>query len=167
MLARTVTTRRRFETSCRRTYAFTLAEMVVVTLILSILAAVSVPRYIDSLARYQVDCAACRIKVDLELQRQEARKASASRTITFDINNHSYTMVGTTDLNHAGQNDYVVKLKLAPYRATLKSANCGGDATLVFNGFGQPDSSATIVVESGSYAKTITVESTAGKVTIE
>ena len=134
---------------------------------MSILAAVSVPRYITSLYKYQVDAAARRIKVDLEFLRRKARKESASRTVIFDVTNHRYTMANVGDLDHVGRSDYLVNLSFPPYKAKLNSVNCGGDATLVFNGYGKPDSSATIVVGSGAYTKTVSVESTAGSVTIQ
>jgi prepilin-type N-terminal cleavage/methylation domain-containing protein len=150
----------------RRT-AFTLAEMVVVVLILSIMAVVSVPRYMGSLANYQAEAAARRIKVDLELLRQQARRSSATRTVTFDLANHTYTLANVISVDRPGQTTYTVNLQRSPYSARLVSANCGGDTALAINGFGTPDSSATIVVQSGSVSRTITVEGTAGKVSIQ
>ena len=161
------TMRTRGERRHQRERAFTLAELSIVVLIISILAAVSVPRYVNALLHYQADAAARRIKVDLEYLRRQARQASASRSVTFNVNDHSYTMVGVADVNHTGRSDYIVNLKVTPYKSTLNSVNCGGDSTLVFNGYGKPDSSATIVVGSGTYTKTVTVESTAGSVSIQ
>jgi prepilin-type N-terminal cleavage/methylation domain-containing protein len=150
-----------------RMRAFTLAELSIVVLIMSILAVVSVPRYVNALWQYQADAAARRVKVDLEFLRRRALQASASRSVTFNVSDHSYTMLGVTDMNRAGRSDYIVSLKVNPYNSKLTSADCGGDATLTFNGYGKPDTSATIVVTSGAFTKTITVEGVAGSVSIQ
>lgn len=148
-----------------RRRGFTLAELVVVVLILAIVSAVAVPRYTDAAAGFNADAAARRIKVDLEFLRQQARKASTSRAVVFDLANHSYTLSGVPDLDHASQT-YTVRFTRSPYEATLVSVNCGGDATLAFDGFGKPDSTATIVVGSGRYQRTVLVEASNGSVTI-
>ena len=146
---------------------FTLAELSIVTLIISLLATVAVPRYMTALRHYQARAAASRVKLDLELTRQAARKASAARSLVFDLATHSYSIASVKGLDHPGASTYVVNLKQAPRNATLTSVDCGGDTTLVFDGFGKPDSAATIVVSSAGIAKTVTVDSATGRVNIQ
>lgn len=148
-----------------RRKAFTLIELVVVVMILAIISAVAVPRYTDAAAGFHADAAARRVKVDLEFLRQQARKASTNRAIVFDLANHGYTLSGVQDLDHASQT-YTVRFTRSPYDARLVSVDCGGDTTLAFDGFGKPDSAATIVVGSGRYQRTVLVEASNGRVTI-
>jgi prepilin-type N-terminal cleavage/methylation domain-containing protein len=146
--------------------AFTLVELVIVVLIVGIMAAVGVPRFIDSISYHRAEAAAKRIRLDIELARRSARLASADRSIEFDTDAHSYTLGGTADLDHRGA-DYSVRLGEAPYQAAIASADFGGDAVLTFDGYGAADTSGTVVVQAGPYQKTITIEQGAGKATIQ
>jgi hypothetical protein len=43
----------------------------------------------------------------------------------------------------------------------------GGDATLVYDGYGNPDSAGTIVIQLGQYTKRITIDPDTGAATIQ
>lgn len=150
----------------RARLAFTLIELSMVVLILAIMAAVAVPRYTNATARYNADAAARRIKADFEYLRHQARRSGASRSIVFDLSSQSYRMPGIPDLDHPGK-DYEVRLTRIPYNATLYQVDCGGDAKLIIDGYGKPDTGATIVVLSGTYSRTISVDASAGATTIQ
>jgi prepilin-type N-terminal cleavage/methylation domain-containing protein len=146
--------------------AFTLAELVIVVLIIGILAASTGPRFSDAVHAFRADAAAKRIKLDLELVQRYARMKTASKTVQFSIANNSYTVPGMPGLDHASA-DYVVHLSDTSYATTLVSADLGGDANVVFNGYGVPDSGGTAVIRSGEYSRTISLDATSGKVTIQ
>lgn len=145
--------------------AFTLAELIIVVLIIGIMASLSIPAFVDTLQLYRVDAAALRIKLDLELARRQAKMKSASQSVQFNVDGNSYTLPGVPHLDHPGST-YAVKLSETNYSATLVSAVFGGDATVVFNGYGLPDSAGTVVVRSGSRTRTVSLEANSGKVTL-
>jgi len=146
--------------------AFTLVELVIVVLIVGIMAAAAAPRLIDSVCYHRAEAAARRVKLDLDLARRSARLSSADRSIEFDTGAATYTLAGTTHLDHQGA-DYSVRLGQAPYHAAIVSADFDGGAVLTFNGYGAADSAGSVVVQAGPYQRTITVEPTTGKASIE
>lgn len=145
---------------------FSLIELVLVLTIISILAAIAVPRYANSLARYRADAAARRIVADLDYARQFARSSSASVTVQFKTITNRVQLTGVPSLNDPGV-DWQVELEHAPYRADLVSADFGGDAVVVFNGYGDPDSGGTAVVSVGSVVKTVVLDPDTGKAVVQ
>lgn len=144
---------------------FTLIELMTVLVIIVIFAAIAVPRYGASLARYRADAAARRIAADLAYARSAARSASAPRTVNFNVPSSRYGIAGVIA---AGRRPgaYDISLGDEPYRATIASADFGGDASVIFSGYGVPDSGGTVVVRIGSTAKTVTLSDATGVVTI-
>lgn len=147
-------------------HGFSLMEVVMVMAIIGMMAAVAAPRYANSVARYRVDLAAKRIAADMALAQQRAQIVSGSRAVAFAVSTSSYQLPGVPDLKKPAI-DYSVKLEQGPYRAQIISANFGGDAEVVFNGYGVPDSGGSIVISSGSVQRTITLNATTGGVTIQ
>lgn len=144
-----------------------MADLVITVLIIGILAATGAPSFIDALGRFRVENAAKRVAADLRLAMREAEASSASRTVQFNVPQaHVYTLLGVQNLNHVGL-PYEVDLMASPYSASLVSVNFGGDATVVFDGYGVADSGGTLVVESGGYQKTVTLDAASGKVEIQ
>ena len=66
-----------------RRRAFTIIELVIVILIMSIFAAVAAPAFLDSLLFHRVETAARRVKADIDYARQRARLTSAAQSVTF------------------------------------------------------------------------------------
>ncbi len=149
-------------------FGVTAVELVVVVLILAILAAAAAPRYVDNLMRARVDAAARRIVADLAAAQARARATSGNQTVTFVVppQGSQYRIVGMNDPDHPGT-AYAVDLAASPYQVTLNAVNLGNDTTLVFNGYGVPDSSGTIVVQAGNYTKTVTIDSSTGMARVQ
>ncbi len=137
-----------------------------VLLVVAIMATVATPRFGKALSQVRVDRAAQQVKVDLEFARQRARTTSASQVVQFDIATNSYTLPGVAHLDHPGT-DYAIHLGKSPYEVTLVSADFDGDAQLVFDGYGVPDSGGTLVMKRGDYQTSITLDPATGKASIE
>jgi type II secretory pathway pseudopilin PulG len=144
--------------------AFTIVEAFFVMVVLAILSAIAVPRYAGFVANQQLEGAARRLTADLSLAQRQARRSSVSQTVTFDVANSKYQLVGMKSPDHPSQ-PFEICLKDEPYRAQIVSASFGGDATLVYDGFGAPDTAGTVVIAVGAYQKTINVDAGTGRQT--
>jgi prepilin-type N-terminal cleavage/methylation domain-containing protein len=144
---------------------FSLIELIMVVCILAIMSAVAVPRFAQGRVRFRADAAALRVAGDLKLARQRARQVSASQTVSFDVAVGTYSLTGLADLDHPAAT-YAVRLREPPYEVEMVSVDFGGDAQLIFDGWGVPDSGGTLVLRGADCAKTITVAAGTGQVTI-
>jgi type II secretory pathway pseudopilin PulG len=141
---------------------FTIVEAVMVMVILAMFGMIAVPRYAAFTATEELEGAARRITTDLSLAQRRARQSSASQTVTFDVAQSRYSLVGMQHPDHPGQ-PFEIRVGDEPYRARIVSASFGGDATLVYDGFGKPDSGGQVVIAVGAYQKTIQVDSGTGQ----
>ncbi|NOZ41158.1 MAG: prepilin-type N-terminal cleavage/methylation domain-containing protein [Planctomycetes bacterium] len=135
---------------------FTYIELTITMLVMGILGAIAIPTYVSTLANYRANLAASRIVADLHYARSEAQRNSLIRNVVFNTGSNSYTLTGVADTDHS-TNNYIVNLVDAPFSATLVSATFGAYATVTFDRYGRPDNTGTVVVQSGSVQKTITL----------
>ncbi len=147
----------------RRPGGFSLVELVVVAAVLALLAALAIPRYARSVARWRAESAARRIAADIALAQRQARITSASQSIVFEVAGSAYTLVGMTHPDYPAQT-YTVKLGAEPYLATVTSADFGGDSTLIFNGYGLPDSGGEVRISAGGLLYRVWVNADTGRV---
>jgi len=152
---------RRPSCACR---GIALIDLVITTLLIGILAGAALPRFADSLQKHRARAAAQRVVADLKLLRSQAIASSQSRRVDFDVANHRYTLVSVMSADRPGT---TASTNLAdyPYKATLASISVGGDASLVFDMHGRPDSAGTIQLSAGGYSETVTVQADTGEVT--
>lgn len=145
---------------------FSLVELVIVLAIVAVFAAVAVPKYSQSLARYRADATARRVVADLDRGRAKAASSSQSWVVNIDLAKHELIIPGAGDLD-TGTDDYVARLAEAPYEAKIVSANFGGGVAVTFDGFGVPDNGGSVVVKAGGEQRTITLDAQSGKASVQ
>lgn len=133
--------------------AFSLIELVVVILIVSVLTAIAVPRFADSAARSRVMSAADRLGAEIMLTRDRARAASSPRTLTVTrgsgmlrLLDAEETVLGTSDL------------ALEPYIATVVRTDLPA-SRVQFNGYALPTASGRVMVRSAGYLAIVSIAS--------
>lgn len=146
-----------------RAAAYSLAELVLVLLILAGLAMLGIPRFAGYLTQRRVDSAAQRVAADLGLARRLAQTSSSSRTVQFMA--RGYELVGVKSLDQP-TDAYRVVLESEPYRVSVAAADFGGDTSVTFNGFGTPDSGGSVVISAGGFQRTVTLQSETGAVSV-
>jgi type II secretion system protein H len=157
---------RRKPPSTRRRSAYTLVELVVVLLLLGIVAAAAGPKITNTLHRHRALAAARRIAADLEFARETARNASTAQSIQFDVGANSYTIPGLADPDRPSKS-YQVSLARIGLEAQITKVDAGGDATLLIDGYGTPDSDARITVVAGKHSQTVVLNAATGRITLE
>ncbi len=142
--------------------AFSMIELVIVVLIMSIFGAVAAPKFMDSLLFHRVESAVRRVKADIDYARQRARLTSTTQTVTFSGSTYTVSGIKSLDLNSS---TYTVNLTRTPYSLDSATANFGGSQVLSFDGYGSPTSGGTVVLTAKSHQCTITVDGVTGNTT--
>lgn len=117
---------------------FNLVELVLVTVIVGVVAAMAVPRYADATARYRADAAVQRLEADLQRAQTHAEATSRSVRVWFRLAEGQVRLLDLDDPD-GFESTYTTELSEEPYRATLTTADFGGDGFLVFDGYGRPE----------------------------
>lgn len=149
----------------RRAAAFSLFELLFVISIIAIVAAMGMPRYGRSVARYRAECAARRVAADLALARSTAKAVSADRTVTFNTVAGSYTLGSVRHLDH-GDRPYTVTLTDAPYHARLHYADFGGAPQAQFDMYGSPKWGGKVIVRVGEFEQTVSMSRDDGSISV-
>ena len=100
-----------------------LVEIVLVIAILSLLSAIAVPRYGNSIMRYRAESAARRVAQDLALAQAHAANAGRPQAVVFVA--RGYQMPGMPHLNGKGYGDYTVDLGTDAYGVTRVAVDTG------------------------------------------
>ncbi len=145
---------------------FSLLETVLVVCILGTVAAIAMPRYVDSLNFYRADLAAKRIAADLAMARDNAWTTGVRRVVTFDPDTDEYRLSGIRSLERASA-EYVASLWEAPHHADIISADFQGSRSVTFDGYGLPDRGGQVVVGAGSFQRTIVLDQNTGNVKVQ
>jgi len=148
--------------------AFTLVEVVLVLVIMSLVIAVAQPRIAGYVINDRVRRSADRLAMDLRLAQSEAIKQQQTVTVTFDTVKDLYTLSGlspdsqgatTRTVTLGSESSYQTELDVVEFAATGLSA-------VTFDSFGTPDSGGTIALLSGSILCTVSVDSVTGQPTV-
>jgi len=149
-----------------RPVGFSLLETVLVAAIIAVVAAIAVPRYGESLARYRADLTARRIAADLKLAQVTARTSSTAQRVLFSIDEDLYQMPDMPGLDDPTAG-YTVRISDEPYLATLVAVELAGDEEVVFDGWGMPDTGGSITIRAGNVKRTVWLDSETGKATAQ
>ena len=144
----------------------TIFELVLVLAIIGVLAAIAAPRYGAAIARYRADLSARRVVADLELARSNAYQTSQSRTVTFDLSANEASIPGLEGLKGMSYS-YITRFGQQPYQAQLIYADFGGDAEVIFDGWGLPDTDGQVILQVGDITKTVSLDEDTGKATVQ
>lgn len=128
---------------------FSLVELVIVLVLVSITAAIAAPRFSQATARQEVKAAADRLVADFNLARTRANAASQPVTITFDLEQSSYSF------NASGGSAFTVALSESPYNVKISSADFKGASQVTFNAFGIPDNTGQVILSSSAGSRTV------------
>ncbi len=125
---------------------FTLIELIMVIVLISILAVSVVPKFMDTSA-ISLQGGAALVVADIRYTQELAMSTHAPKTITFTTN-YTYYTVNSQTMN-------------LPSRVSISSV-----ATFTFNSLGEPTTGggSSVEIQAGSSTKTITVESYTGRV---
>jgi prepilin-type N-terminal cleavage/methylation domain-containing protein len=128
--------------NCR---GFTLIELIMVMVLISILAVSVVPKFMDTSA-ISLQGGAAMAVADIRYTQELAMSTHTSKTITFTTNDTYYTV-----------NSQTMNL---PSRVSISSG-----ATFTFNSLGEPTTGggSSVEIQAGSSTKTITVENYTGR----
>lgn len=157
-------------TGRRRAGGFSLAELVLVVMIVGLVALIAVPRYAASEQRYRLELAAKRVIADLDAARQAAKATSTDQRVRFAINGSKYYVSVTRSAAASGQvvgSSAVSEVDLGadPYRVRVVGANLNGYAGIVFDPYGTPSSGGVILLRGGDFAVQIAVDPGTGVAT--
>lgn len=147
----------------KRSSAFSMMELIVVMMIMSIVAAVAAPTFYRSLQYHRLESAARRLKQDLEYLQATARTRSISLECEFDGLTY---MIGSGTLQGLDRGgDYTVDLAVAPYDVESVVADLDGETSIEFNGYGEAAHDATITLGIGGETRTVDVLAATGSIT--
>jgi prepilin-type N-terminal cleavage/methylation domain-containing protein len=125
---------------------FTIVELVMVVVLISILAVSVVPKFVDTSA-FSLAGGAAMAAADIRYTQELAMATHSAKTIVFTTTNTYYT-VDSRNVN-------------LPSKVTISSG-----ATFTFNSLGEPTAGggSSVTLSAGAETKTITVESYTGRV---
>lgn len=156
---------------CGRSRGFTIVELLIVVVILSIVALTAIPM-MSSAASIQARSAANLIAADIEYARSMAISRGQNYSVVFNKDTESYKIVDQSGavIQHPVKKGftYVVDFRTESRLSRVNIANAvfGTDQTVVFDCLGSPDSGGTVNLQAGGISTTITVEPVTGFVTI-
>jgi prepilin-type N-terminal cleavage/methylation domain-containing protein len=146
---------------------FSLVELICVIVAIALIGGIAAAHYGAAVTHYEADAAARRITADLRLAQANARATSLTQTVTFTSASLSYQLSNLASLDNSSASTYTVKLANGPYNLNSLTASFNGAAQVSFDQYGLPNAGGTIVIQAGTFQRTITVEATTGQTAIQ
>ena len=152
-------------------HGFTIVELLIVVVILSIVALTAIPM-MSSAASIQIRSAANIIAADIEYARSMAISRGQNYKVEFNKDADSYKIVdqGGTVIQHPVKKGFTYEVNFRNEsrlsRVDITNAAFSGDQIVVFDCLGSPDSGGTVNLQAGAISTTITVEPVTGFVSI-
>lgn len=144
--------------------AFSMVELLVVLAILGVFAGAASVRLTASAERARTDAAARRIVNAIEDAQSRARTESTKCKVRFIANPPTIEIKGPLT-GHEGLD--TIRLDHSPYRVRLKNTTLGGRDGIEFDRYGRPDTGGYVLVTSGRFDRTITIDAESGRATIQ
>jgi len=82
------------------------------------------------------------------------------------VASNEYKLKNMPDINHPGISEYVVDFDDMQGTISITTVDFNSTDSTTFDMYGKPNHGGTVVIQSGSLTKTITIEATTGKVTV-
>ena len=153
------------KTKMKRYAAFTLVELTMVIAMMSIIAAIAMPRMSGANVNYRLKSAANRIVLDFELAKKQAQAISQDVVITFDTTSHTYRISNLPSLNDPTK-EYFVELNHFPYNSKIRSVTSDDNSAVIkINGLGMINQNAKIILVVGNTARTVIFNADSNSVT--
>jgi len=154
----------------RQLSGFTIAEILVVVMVLAIAAMVVLP-YVTSTTDLEVVSAARLLAADLQYAQNVAITDQEPVTVTIEAAGDSYRLWSNESdplIHPITKSDY--RVDFASERGfshlDIVSADFGGASAVTFDSLGAPDSAGTITLQAGSHVYRLSVADITGKVTV-
>lgn len=147
--------------------AFSLAELVIIVAIMSLLFGLARPRMISYVEKDRVRVLSRRIALDLAMARSEAIKRRSPVTVKFDSNGSGYEIPQIINVHTVDGllSKYRVEIEGSnEFKAEIVGVDFGGVSEVSFDRFGIPNSEGTIEIASGEAGATIEVNMASGEV---
>jgi len=149
---------------------FTLAEILVVLVILAIATAVVVPR-IAGMGDLQVASAARMALADMQYAQNEAIVSQTPVTVVFDVNNGQYELQhGDGTLLTHPVNKKAFRVRFAATSGvedvSILAASFSGQTKVTFDALGSPSSNGEVTLIAGGHRQRLTVAPVTGRMSV-
>lgn len=149
--------------------AFTLAELMVVVVIIGISAGMVIP-YASSAGDTAALAGARMIVCDMQYAQNTAITTQNPVTVTFSTNGESYTLANESGPLIHPMNKAAYVVDFSSQRGfeglDIVSADFSGAAAVVFDELGSPGNAGTVTLQAGAQVYEIKVAAATGKVTV-
>jgi len=161
--------RPRFADAGRGANGFTLAEVLVIVVIIGIVAAVAIP-YAVGTGDLQVISAASLLSNDLQYAQNVAITTQTPVIVTFSPSSESYALSNASGalIHPMTKGAYSVNFANSGELGDVKivSASFGSAATVTFDELGAPSAAGVVRLQSGPHVYDVSVAAATGKVTV-